>query len=538
VAVLIYAAILLAGHRLGVWKRLNISLYGPVMILKTKRGTRSIEYLARPEAFWNAYGRLSIFVTLTATAVTTLFLIYLATNTGEGVATPESLPGQRIEPPAAGYWVTGAYVVFSFAIAILLHEYAHGIMSVVGKIKLTSMGVLILVLPVGAFVEPDDKELKASTRSRRAGVYAAGPAANIFFAIACFALLVGVVGPNATPVERGALVIDIAENSPASLYGISTWSEVLSVEGEPVMNGTQMTLVSFAEPGELVSVEVLYQSERYTVEVPGGVVVHRVFEGPGLDTGLEPGMIIESLDDSPINSISEFRSATENASRTEPVNITVLRYGEDPVTGLDGYFEERTIKTVNLTSKWLYYRTHYPWVNREEYRNVSYMAISASALGVWTEDPEFLTDVVAKPFASDDGGIGATLQRFMSLPFIGYSPVVHPATDLYAPSGALSFVPSEIYWVVLNTLYWLFWANLVLGLTNVLPAFPFDGGHVLRDAIRGVAHWWWLRLTGLDRTIGRKTATDAEVDAFMWFVSGMVILIVVYILVAGLWGRL
>jgi membrane-associated protease RseP (regulator of RpoE activity) len=536
-AALLYAAILLAGHRLGVWKRLNISLYGPIMILKTKRGTRFIEYLARPKKFWSAYGRLSVIVTLTATAITTLFLLYLAANTGERVETPESPQGQSIELPSAGYLITGIYVVVSFAIAILIHEYAHGIQSIVGKIRLTSMGILMMVVPIGAFVEPDDKELKASTPSRRASVYAAGPAANIFFAIACFALLAGVVGPYADPVAEGAVVIDIAENSPAALYGFSTWSEVVSVEGEPVKNGTQMTLVSFAEPGEMVSVEVLFGSERRTVEVPGGVVAHRVFDGPGHDAGLEPGMIIESLDDQPINSISEFRSITENASRTQPVNISVLSYGEDPVTGSDGFFEERAIKTVNLTSKWLYYRTHYPWANREVFRNVSYMAISASALGVWTEDPEFLTEVVATPFTSD-GSVGANFQRFMSLPFIGYSPVVHPATDLYAPSGVMSFVPSGLYWVLLNTLYWLFWANLVLGLTNVLPAFPFDGGYVLRDTIRGVASWWWLRLTGLDRAIGRKTATDAEVDAFMWFVSGMVILIVVYILVTGLWGRL
>jgi len=538
-ASLIYVAILLAGRRLGIWRKLNISLYGPVMIIKTTRGSRLVERLARPGRCWAVYGRVAIFVTLIAAVGTTLFLVYLATNIGEGIETPESLPGQSIDLPPPGTLVLTIYVVFSFVVAIVLHEYAHGILSVVGKIRLTSMGVLMLVVPIGAFVEPDDKQLKASSRSTRAGVYAAGPAANIFFAILCFALLVGVVGPGATPVASGAVVIDVAENSPAAIYGIGPWSEVLSVEGQLVRNGSQMSLVSFAVPGELVTVELLSESETRMMEVPGGVVAHTVFEGPGLDAGLEPGMIVKNLDDQPVNSISEFRSITENSSRTEPVNITVLRFGEDPATGMGGYFEDPTIRTINLTSKWLYYRTHYPWVNREQYRNVSYMAISASALGVWTEDPEFLTDVVADPLRSSDGGsIGARLERFISLPFIGYSPVVEPASDLYAPSGVMSFIPGDIFWILLNTLYWLFWANLVLGLTNVLPAFPFDGGYVLRDAIRGAAHWWWQRLTGLDRAIGRKTASDAEVDAFMWFLSGMVILIMVYILVAGLWKGL
>ena len=45
-------------------------------------------------------------------------------------------------------------------------------------------------------------------------------------------------------------------------------------------------------------------------------------------------------------------------------------------------------------------------------------------------------------------------------------------------------------------------------------------------------------MTGLDRTIGRKTLTDAQVDALMWFVSGMVVLLVAYITVVGIWGPL
>jgi hypothetical protein len=41
-----------------------------------------------------------------------------------------------------------------------------------------------------------------------------------------------------------------------------------------------------------------------------------------------------------------------------------------------------------------------------------------------------------------------------------------------------------------------------------------------------------LRLTGLDRTIGRKPVTDAQIDALMWFVSGAVIIMGIYILLA------
>ncbi|MEM3059837.1 MAG: site-2 protease family protein, partial [Methanomassiliicoccales archaeon] len=29
--------------------------------------------------------------------------------------------------------------------------------------------------------------------------------------------------------------------------------------------------------------------------------------------------------------------------------------------------------------------------------------------------------------------------------------------------------------------YWIFWINLMVGLTNVLPAVPLDGGYLFRD---------------------------------------------------------
>lgn len=537
---LVYCAIVLTGHRLGTWKSLNISLYGPIMMLKTKRGTKTVERLARAEVFWTWYGRLSTLITLLAMAAITLFLAYQVADIGQRTPTPDTLYNQSIELPHAHLSVTIIYIVAGFVVAIAAHEFAHGILTVVGKIRLASIGLLLFVIPIGAFVEPDDKDLKASSRSRRARVYAAGPATNILIAAVCMGILVGLVGPAATPIAKGAVVTGLAPNSPAVLYGIGTWSEILSVEGQPVMNGSQLNEVSFAEPGEKVRVNLLYDSEYLSLEIPGGVVVYTVMEGPGHDAGLEPGMIIRSLNDTPINTISEFRSVTENASRNEPVNISVLRFTLDQISGQEGFLEDPSITTVNLTSKWLYYRTHYPTVNREVYRNVSFIAISVSPLGIRAEDPEYLTDIVARPFDLRDGtdDIGTQFQRFISIPFIGYTPVVSPATGLYDSSGVLSFIPGDVLWVLINLLYWVFWVNLVLGLTNTLPAIPFDGGYVLRDSLKGFVHWWELRLTGLDRAIGRKPVTEAKVDALMWFISGVVMTMVIYIFVAVVWGSL
>ena len=44
-------------------------------------------------------------------------------------------------------------------------------------------------------------------------------------------------------------------------------------------------------------------------------------------------------------------------------------------------------------------------------------------------------------------------------------------------------MPDSAFWLVANSLYWIFWLNLMIGLTNVLPAVPLDGGYIFRYAI-------------------------------------------------------
>ena len=65
----------------------------------------------------------------------------------------------------------------------------------------------------------------------------------------------------------------------------------------------------------------------------------------------------------------------------------------------------------------------------------------------------------------------------------GYNPIVSPFTDSYIITGPLSFIPDDIFWIIINALYWIFWINLAVALFNVLPIGPFDGGLLFNDAM-------------------------------------------------------
>ena len=64
---------------------------------------------------------------------------------------------------------------------------------------------------------------------------------------------------------------------------------------------------------------------------------------------------------------------------------------------------------------------------------------------------------------------------FVGLPFERYQPIPSGMTQFYdVPMG-------DSFWVIYNCLYWIFWVNILLGLFNALPIFPFDGGWLFRD---------------------------------------------------------
>ena len=88
-----------------------------------------------------------------------------------------ALPGSPITVPLHAW--------LSFVIILIVHEASHGFVIRKLGMKLKSYGLLLFgFLPIGAFVEPDEKELKKleQQKPREAlRMYAAGPSSNLYF---------------------------------------------------------------------------------------------------------------------------------------------------------------------------------------------------------------------------------------------------------------------------------------------------------------------------------------------------------------------
>ena len=126
---------------------------------------------------------------------------------------------------------------------------------------------------------------------------------------------------------------------------------------------------------------------------------------------------------------------------------------------------------VTLDDKGSYYLQYYP-----DYYE-SWMS-GKGFLGVAVTDQSVVTEGLAHP-AQD----GWSLLRYITLPFLKLQPFPEHFTALFEPSGLPGVLPDGLFWMTANLFYWIFWLNLMVGMTNALPAVPLDGGFIFGDSV-------------------------------------------------------
>jgi membrane-associated protease RseP (regulator of RpoE activity) len=189
---LVFIAILVA---LILNDRKNVKLEGIIFIRRTIKGRKFINSVAhkRP-VFWGRMAVIGVVIGIITLVAGTAFLVsqgydILAGSKESGVKL--LLPGPVSQPVnAPGVFVVPWWIwVVGVAAVIIPHEFFHGIMCRLDKIKIKSVGWLLLFIIPGAFVEPDEKQLQKSKRRTKLKVYAAGSFANILVALVVFAIL-------------------------------------------------------------------------------------------------------------------------------------------------------------------------------------------------------------------------------------------------------------------------------------------------------------------------------------------------------------
>jgi len=127
-----------------------------------------------------------------------------------------------VVPIIPGVTITGlplVYMLVALAVAILVHEFAHGFAASKDNIPIKSSGLLGFFVMFGAFVEPDEEAFeKEATPKARMRLLAAGSYSNLIWSFVFLAILVnfGALASIAYNPPSGAYIYQTSPGSPGA----------------------------------------------------------------------------------------------------------------------------------------------------------------------------------------------------------------------------------------------------------------------------------------------------------------------------------
>ena len=238
----------------------------PVIMWKTQRLRGLISRISNfSPTFWRWYMNVGIVVAFGAMAFITWTLVSSLPSVFEAPAVSIIIPG--VEMPGSSIYIPFFYGLIALATVLVVHEFSHGIQSVGEKISIKSIGLLLFAIIPGAFVEPDEDELKEAKRSSRLRVYAAGSIANITLAVIAL-LLVSLISAGIPTffAEDGIAIDRIVSDSPSD--GVLKEGMVLeAIDNHQITNSSDyLDVVSHYSPGDNVSVKTNQGSYTLTLD--------------------------------------------------------------------------------------------------------------------------------------------------------------------------------------------------------------------------------------------------------------------------------
>ncbi|MCK4335098.1 MAG: site-2 protease family protein [Candidatus Aenigmarchaeota archaeon] len=120
--------------------------------------------------------------------------------------------------PGTGIFIPFWQALIAIIALLVPHEFAHGVLTRCHDIKLKSAGILTAgPIPIGAFVEPDQKEMEKHEGRERMRIYAAGSFTNLIFSSIALFLLVSVMAPMMDTITEptGMVITNVINDTPA-----------------------------------------------------------------------------------------------------------------------------------------------------------------------------------------------------------------------------------------------------------------------------------------------------------------------------------
>ncbi len=410
-------------------EKYNLSFYGPFLMWRTQKGRDIIEKASKNKKFCKFYGNISLAIVGIAMVTMTGLLLWVATLVvkipDKAIIEPHMMLGLPGINPIIPLW----YGILGLVVAIVIHEFSHGLMARHADVKVLSLGLTFWIIPMGAFMEPDEEKIMKIPAKDRTRMFAVGPASNLILAAICALIFSGLIMGAVGPANDGDGI------------GIST------------------------------------------------VVMDSPAHG-----NLTAGTIMVSFNGTAVMDYNDFSVVVQNTTAGQ--NVTIETYHKDTGPG-----------SVTLTLA-----NRYDYTDDEEDNGTGY-------LGVSTQD---ISTAAFHPFegADEQGGLVQSMVVYITLPLQRMSPVSEETSVFYEITGPWSSIPEPLFWVIANCFYWVFWLNLMVGLTNALPAVPLDGGYIFKD--------WFTQLVERFKPSLEEAKRTKMIDSITMFLAFGILFLIIW----------
>lgn len=180
--------------------------------------------------------------------------IELFTNPAAPAAFAPVLPGVNI--PGSPIYIP-LWVIFALFVVVALHEAGHGLVARAHKLKIDSTGIVFFGPLIGAFVEPNEKQLDKQSDVVKYSVFAAGPFANALTAAIALLLMVVLINPLTAAMVSpvGFSVAQVQEGLPAQVAGMQPNTVYTTFNGVNITSTEDLEeVISLVGPGENVTI--------------------------------------------------------------------------------------------------------------------------------------------------------------------------------------------------------------------------------------------------------------------------------------------
>ena len=488
--------------RAGILKKYNMTAIGPILMIRTYRGQKFLDWVAKPRWLWEAVTALGMPLVIISMVLMLVMLlgmdIWMLLRTDQiPPPGPANSPQNILAIPGLNQFIPFWWGWIALIIALIAHEFAHAILAKVENIKVNSLGLMLMPIPIGAFAEIDEEELFGSKSEgstadilgpmdtkapgegkRRAtprqfiNILSAGVIANFFVAIVAFALLFGPVLGAIAATDSDVLVYNVAPGSPADLAGIKPNMIIDSIDGQPATGQAQLNDYLRAHPDRVAVINGTLNGKRVSCSVnvtdARGVYILGIINDsayPAQAAGIGPNMRLISINGTPIASTAAFNDYMNGTKAGQTVTLGMIN--------ANGTATNVTVALGAGTGP----KGYIGFYSNDMSDNAIGMSMGAFAQG-------YLNGLRNMPF-SPQGWLRAMILPVLQ--FTGDDPGFNIFTGDYAilfhpigwaaPFGGLVYDLSEC-------LFWIGWLNFNVGLFNCLPMIPFDGGHIFREATR------------------------------------------------------